>query len=65
MGDAVVCFAVIAGWFAFNGIVAAALTYCAPGDRLWRRTRLEPADGGQNRHHSEEDTTILRMFKPT
>jgi hypothetical protein len=65
MDDAVVCFAVIAGWLGFNGIIAAALTYCAPGERLWRRPPFKPASRGRSYHHSEGETTVLRVVRPT
>ncbi|MGY3607694.1 MULTISPECIES: hypothetical protein [unclassified Bradyrhizobium] len=65
MDNAALYFAVIAGWLGFNAIVVAFLAYCAPGDRLWRRPQLEPADGGQDSHQSEEETAIVRMLKPT
>jgi hypothetical protein len=58
-------FAAIAAWLAFNGLVAVALNYCAPGERLWRRQRSEPADRGRRSHQPEEETTVLRVVKPT
>jgi hypothetical protein len=60
MDDAVVCFAVIAGWLAFNGIVAIALTYCAPGERLWRR-RDQNRPAAVIATDSEREAAILRV----
>jgi hypothetical protein len=63
--DTATCFGVIAAWFAFNGLVAIALTYCSPGERRWRRQGSEPVDRRRSRHPSEGETTILSVLKAT
>jgi hypothetical protein len=65
MDDGVFWLAVIAGWLAFNGMVAAALTHYAPGERLWRRPPFKVASRGRSQDHSEEEEAALRVVRPT
>jgi hypothetical protein len=60
---AVTCFTLVLAWLAFNVLVAVVLTDCAPGERLWRRQRSEPAHRTLRSHEGE--TTILSVVKPT
>jgi hypothetical protein len=60
---AVTFFAIVLAWLAFNALVAVVLTDCAPGERLWRRQRSEPA--GRSLRSREGETTILSVVKPT